>query len=110
MQFPRTTKILDKGCDAIVGAGSATVKLLNIAVRSVDNWDKHQQAQLRVDDVRFNYDLANQLCSINKDAQKIASEYGETAWRNAMNMVKSWDKDFQELDLDPVATVEDQAK
>lgn len=113
MQFPRTTKILDRGCDAIVGMGDASIKLLNIACRSVDNWDKHQQEQLKVDDVRFNYDLANQLCQINKDAQKMASEYGPDAWKNAMALVHSWDKDFKELNLEPTSqdpTIEDQAK
>ena len=107
MQFPRTTKILDKGCDAIVNAGSATVKLLDIATRSIDSWDAHQQRQLQVDNVRFNYDLANQLCEINSDAQKMAKEYGEEAWKNAMKLVHSWDPDFKELALDPTKPAED---
>ena len=113
MQFPRTTKILDRGCDAIVGMGDASIKLLNIACRSVDNWDKHQREQLKADDVRFNYDLARDLCAINKEAQKTAQEFGEEAFKNAMSLVKSWDPDFKELDLDPVKPAvppEDQAK
>ena len=87
MQFPRTSKLLDKGCDALVGAGNASVKLLNIAVRSIDNWDAHQQRQLKMDDQNFELDLVHQALDLNKQAKELAKEYGEAEFNAAKELV-----------------------
>lgn len=90
MQFPRTTKLLDKGTDALIGAGSATVKLLNIATRSVDNWDAHQIKQLKQDDQVFNLDLIRQSLELNKQAQELETEYGKEAFEAAKALVATF--------------------
>lgn len=87
MQFPRTSKLLDKGCDALVGAGNASVKLLNIAVRSIDNWDAHQQRQLKMDDQNFELDLVHQALDLNKQAKELAKEYGDAEFNAAKKLV-----------------------
>ncbi len=89
MQFPRTNKILNKGCDAIVGLGDSTIGLVNIFNRSVSQWDAHQIKSQKVEELRFNNELAQQICEINNDAQQIAKEYGEDNFKAAMEMVKS---------------------
>ena len=87
MQFPRTNKLLDKGCDALINAGSASVKLLDIAVRSIDNWDAHQQKQLEMDDKVFEQDLVRQALDLNKQAQELSAEYGPEAYKAAVDLV-----------------------